>query len=89
MPICLFYTSCKTFCNLINIVHFRAKHRISKSCKQTPPSEQKDSVCNKANIHKVLKEHKCFHFMFHTCDLVHILSMGFIPKELFNMLKYF
>ena len=89
MPICPLYTSCKYFCNLIKIVHFRAKHRISKSCKQTPPIEQKDSMCNKANIYNVLQDHTCFHFMFHTCDLVHVLSMGFILYKLFNMLNIF
>ena len=89
MPICLLYTPCKYFCNLIKIVHFRAKHRISKSCKQTPPIEQKGSVCKKANIHKVLQDHKSFHFMFHVYDLVHILSMGYILYKLFNMLNIF
>ena len=57
MPICPLYTSCKYFYNLITILHFRAKHRISKFCKQTQLNEKKDSMGNKADIHKILQDH--------------------------------
>ena len=29
--------------------------------------------------------YKCFHFMFHTCNLVHLLSMELVRCKLFNM----
>ena len=30
--------------------------------------------------------YKTFHSMFHTCDLVHLLSIEFVPCKLFSML---
>ena len=89
MSTCLLYTSCKYFWNLVKIVHFRAKHRISKLCKQTPLNKQKDSMCNKANTHKILQGYRRFHFMFHAHELVYVLSVEFIPYKLFNMLHIF
>ena len=58
-------------------------------CKQTPFNEQKDSMCNKAYIIKILQGYKCFHFMFHTFDLVHVLCMEFTADELLNILNIF
>ena len=86
MPICPLYTPCKYFFILIKIEHFRAKHGISKFCKQTPLNEQMNSMCNKTNIHEILLN-KWFHFMFHTCDLVQILLMENTPCKLFNILN--
>ena len=33
--------------------------------------------------------YKSFHSLFHTCDLVYLLSMELVPCKLFNMLTIF
>ena len=57
-------------------------------CKQTSFSEEKCLMCNKANMYKMFL-YKLFHFMFHTWNLVHLLSMELLPCKLFNMLTTF
>ena len=46
-------------------------------------------MCTRAGTHGILQGYKNFCFMFHTCNLVHVLSMEFIPYKLFNMLNIF
>ena len=77
------YTSCKYFINLIKIVHFRPRHRISKLCKQAPPNEQKNSTCNSIKTHINPQNPKCFSFyVSHVQSCSHSLNGIYMPNIL-------
>ena len=90
MPKCPSYRTCKYFKDQFTIVHFKANHIFSGFVNK-PHSVNRNVSCARRQTHTQIffTSHKSFHFMFHTCDLVHMLSMELVPCKLFNMLTIF